>query len=490
MQRFQVLGRVLGGAAVITLASCASVPNESAESVLQRANAAMGGQQLQSVSFSGSGSGATFGQAFLPGQAWPKIKYSSVVRVADYANGAWREDASRARAEPTGGGAVPLMGMGEQRTSGWMRAGYAWNMVGPAPVAAPIALDGRVHDLWTTPHGVIKAALTQPSSVKTRSEGGRTLQAVSFTMPGRFSAMALINGEGLVEQVESLQPHPVLGDTPSVIRYSEYRDVGGAKFPMRIQQSMGGFEVLDLQVSEVKLNVSSGIEVPALVSAASERVTADEAAPGVWFIGGGSHNSVAIEMKDHMLLVESPLWDGRALPVLAEVKKLRPGKPLRSVINSHHHFDHAGGLRTAVAEGASLITSAQAQPYFERVLANPNRINPDALQKSGRQASISGVDGKRVLSDGERQVEIHFIDSSLHAQGFMMVYLPREKLLIEADAYTPGAPNAPAPAVPSELNVNLLRNIERLNLQVERILPLHGRMVALAELQTAAGVKR
>ena len=160
------------------------------------------------------------------------------------------------------------------------------------------------------------------------------------------------------------------------------------------------------------------------------------------------------------------------------------------MINSHHHFDHAGGLRTAVAEGASLITSAQAQPYYERVLANPNRINPDALQKSGRQASISGVDGKRVLSDGERQVEIHFIDSSLHAQGFMMVYLPREKLLIEADAYTPGAPNAPAPAVPSELNVNLLRNIERLNLQVERILPLHGRMVALAELQTAAGVKR
>ena len=153
MQRFRVLKRALGGATVVLLASCASVPQESAEAVLQRANVAMGAQQLQSVSFSGSGTGATFGQAFLPGQAWPRIQYSSVMRVADYANGAWREDASRARAEPTGGGAVPLMGMGEQRTSGWMRGGYSWNMVGPAPVAAPIALDGRVHDLPRLPEG-------------------------------------------------------------------------------------------------------------------------------------------------------------------------------------------------------------------------------------------------------------------------------------------------------------------------------------------------
>ena len=480
---------VLLALAAAGLCSCASAPTESAESVLQRANSAMGGTTLRSISFAGSGSGATFGQAFEPGMAWPKIAYSSFSRVADYENAAFREDAARGRAEPTGGGAVPLMGTGEQRTMGLLRGTFAWNLAGSAPVAALPALDGRIHDLWTTPHGVIKAALANHATVTTRYEGGRSLAAVSFTVPGRFKATALIDSAGMVEQIESVQPNPVLGDTPSVIVFSDYQDFGGVKFPMRIRQSLGGFPVLDLDVTEVKPNAPSGIEVPALVATATDRVTADKVAEGVWFIAGGSHNSVVIEMKDHVMLVESPLFDGRAMPVVAEARKLTNGKPLAIVVNSHHHFDHAGGLRAAIAEGATLVTSEVARPYFERVFANPNSINPDALQRSGRKAILTGVNGKRIFSDGQRVVEVYYIEGSLHAQGFMMVYLPREKILIEADAYTPGPPNTPTPARLNDLNLNLVQNMERLKLAVEQILPLHGRMVTVTELYTAVGRK-
>ena len=325
--------------------------------------------------------------------------------------------------------------------------------------------------------------------VTTRYEGGRSLAAVSFTVPGRFKATALIDSAGMVEQIESVQPNPVLGDTPSVIVFSDYQDFGGVKFPMRIRQSLGGFPVLDLGVTEVKPNAPSGIEVPALVATATDRVTADKVAEGVWFIAGGSHNSVVIEMKDHVMLVESPLFDGRAMPVVAEARKLTNGKPLAIVVNSHHHFDHAGGLRAAIAEGATLVTSEVARPYFERVFANPNSINPDALQRSGRKAILTGVNGKRIFSDGQRVVEVYYIEGSLHAQGFMMVYLPREKILIEADAYTPGPPNTPTPARLNDLNLNLVQNMERLKLAVEQILPLHGRMVTVTELYTAVGRK-
>jgi glyoxylase-like metal-dependent hydrolase (beta-lactamase superfamily II) len=89
--------------------------------------------------------------------------------------------------------------------------------------------------------------------------------------------------------------------------------------------------------------------VPDNVRNFSERVTADKVADGVWFLAGGSHNSVAIEMKDQVIVVETPLYDGRAAAVLAKARELVPGKPVRTVINSHHHFDHAGGLRAAVA---------------------------------------------------------------------------------------------------------------------------------------------
>ncbi len=95
----------------------------------------------------------------------------------------------------------------------------------------------------------------------------------------------------------------------------------------------------------------------------------------------------------------------------------------------------------------------------------------------------------RVFTDGERVVEVYYIEGSLHAQGFMMVYLPREKILIEADAFTPGPPNTPPPARPNDQNLNLVQNMERLNLQVEQILPLHGRMVTVTELYAAVGRK-
>ncbi len=479
----------LASAALLGLASCASLPEESAGAALQRASTAMGGSTLKSIAFSGTGTGATFGQAYLPGQAWPKITYSSFSRVADYENVAFREDAARSRSEPNGGGAVPLMGTGEQRTSGFMRGASAWNMAGPAPVAAPVAYDMRVHDLWTTPHGIIKAAMANNPTVSMRMVGGKAMTAVTFAVPGAYRATALINAAGLVEQIDSAMPHPVSGDTVSKIVFSDYKDASGVMFPMRIQQEMGGFPVLDLAVTDVKPNSAAAIEVPALVTAFAERVQSAQAAEGVWFLAGGSHNSVAIEMKDHVMVVESPLYDGRAVPTLQEAKKLAGNKPIRFVVNSHHHFDHSGGLRSAVAEGATLVTSELARPYFETTLANPNSIRPDAMQASGKKAVVAGVSGKRSFTDGNRVVEVYYIDGSVHADGFLMVYLPKERILIEADAFTPGLPNTPAPAVPNALNVNLVQNIERLKLDVAQILPLHGRMVPLSELYAAIGRK-
>ena len=470
----------LSGAAALLLPSCASMEKD-ANAVLLQADRAMGGATLRTVRYAGSGTGATFGQAYQPGQAWPRLNYPSWSREIDYQNGAMREEFARSRAEPTGGGAVPLMGSGEQRSIGVLRAAYAWNMAGTAATAAPLAVSDRTHDLWITPHGVVKAALKNKATV--RSEGG--LSVVSFTEPGRFRAVAWINADGLVERVESVLPNPVLGDTRVTTRYAGYRDFGGVKFPTRIVQEQGGFPVLELGVTEVQPNVPVSIEVPAAVQSFAERVSVEKAAEGVWFLAGGSHNSVAIEMKDHLILVESPLYDGRALAVLAEAKKLAPGKPIRYVINSHHHFDHSGGLRAAVAEGATLVTSEQARPWFEQVLANPNSVRPDAMAAAGRRATLLGVSGERTFTDGERTVRVYLIDDSVHARGFMMVWLPRERLLVQADAFTPGPPNAPPPAQANANHVNLVNNIRRLQLDVDRILPLHGRMVPASELYAA-----
>src|SRR2546428_5153106 len=188
----------------------------------------------------------------------------------------------------------------------------------------------------------------------TLKKGGKGLTAVSFTEPGRFAATVFVDKNNLVERVESRIPDPVLGETTAVTRYSDYRDYGGVKFPSRIRQSLGGFPVLDLAVKEVQPNAPADIQLPDAVRNAAERVTTEKVAEGVWHVAGGSHNSVAIEMKDHLVLVEAPLNDARSGAVFDEVKKLAPGKSIRFVINTHGHFDHAGCLRTAAAERVTI----------------------------------------------------------------------------------------------------------------------------------------
>ena len=479
------------GALAVLLAACASAPPApDAPTLMRQSEQALGSAQLKTLVISGRGSGATFGQAWQPSLAWPGLNYSVLTRAMNFDTGALREDFGRSRAEPNGGGATPLMGSGEQKATGFTRDGYAWNPAGTGAAPAPVALPGRQHDLWLgTPQGALKAAQRHGAVAGTRLVGGQTFNTLSFTVPGQLAATLVLDAGGLITRIESTMPHPVLGDTAVVTEFTDYSTSGGLRFPMRIKQSQGAWPVLDLTVTEVKADTPVDISVPDNVRTARENVTTEKVAEGVWFLAGGSHNSVAIELADQIVLVESPLYDGRALAVFAVANQLVPGKKVKTVVNSHHHFDHSGGLRAAVAEGAQLVTSAMAKPYFERVFANPNRVAPDRLALQGGKPNIMGISGSTVLKDATRQVEVHEMQGSVHAQGFLMVWLPKERLLIEADAYTPGPAGSPPPPAPNANHVNLVQNIERLGIVPERILPLHGRVVPLAELYAQIGRK-
>jgi glyoxylase-like metal-dependent hydrolase (beta-lactamase superfamily II) len=465
------------------LAGCAT-PDIDAQPVIARAEQAMGSTGLKTLSYSADGIGYTFGQAFAPGMAWPKITLHTMARSINYDSASMRDQITLSRAEPRGGGGYPLQG--EQRNDQYVSGEFAWNQAATGAQAGPRFVADRVHQLWITPHGALKAAQRNRATAQTRTEAGATVTALKFREPGRFDATVIVGADGLVQRVESRAPDAVLGEVDVITRYADYRDFEGVKFPTRINQSMAGSLVLDLTVRNVLPNAAVDIAVPDAVRNAAERVTTEKLADGVWHVAGGSHNSVAIEMRDHLVLVEAPLNDGRSVPVIDAVKALAPGKPMRYVINSHAHFDHAGGLRAAVAEGATVVTQAANVPSFERAFATPNRIAPDRLTHSERRAAFLAVNDKATLSDGARTIDIFHISESVHSQSFLMVHLPNEKILIEADAYTPLAPNAPPPATPNANNLNLIANIERHKLQVERIAPLHGRVVPLAELYATA----
>jgi len=451
---------------------------QDARATVDAAARALGSPNLKSLEMTASGVNWAAGQSAAPGSPWPRFVVKSLTRTINYET-AWVR--TQGEDPPRGGGLQPIRT--ELRQVFVVSGEHAWNVANDAAIPAPITLAARQLELWTTPHGVVRAARNGYATVQ-----GRT---ILFGMPAKFAARATLDRANLVERVEALVPSPVLGDVAVTVEYADYKDFGGVKFPTKIKQTVAGFPTLDLTVTDVRPNAAADITAPDNVRAATAPyavVTSQMVADGVWYVTGGTHHSVAIEMSDHVVVVEAPLNDERALAVLKEVRGLAPGKPIRYVINSHHHFDHSGGLRAAAAEGITVITHEINRPFFDRAFAARATVSPDHLAKSGKKpAPVEGVRDKRVLTDGTRIVEIHHIAGNTHDDGLLMVYLPKERLLTQADTYTPPPANTPPPMPASPFTVNLVDNIAKLGLTVDRLLPLHGRIVPIADLNQAAG---
>ena len=245
---------------------------------------------------------------------------------------------------------------------------------------------------------------------------------------------------------------------------------------------------------EARANEATPVNVPANIQNAQPTpppapAESRKLADGLWLIPA-SHNSLVVEFTDHVVVIEGPLSEARSDYVIAETHKLVPNKPIKYLINTHQHFDHSSGVRTFAAEGATIITSSMYKPYYDRVFALPHTINPDKLARSGKKAVVEGFTGKRVLMDSMHTIELYTLQGNPHNQGMLVVYLPKEKMLINADLFTPpaaNAPAAPAPAMPDPNALNLYDNVQRLKLDVSQIVPIHGNPGAWETLPKAIG---
>jgi len=473
------------------LASVACAPQD--KGTLQAAARALGANELKSIEYSGTGKWFQFGQAPSPVLPWPAFEVSSFTATVNYETPAARVDMMRTQiVEPGRARPAPVQQHPVQVVSGTS----AWNMA-PPPGAAPDtppapqpqveAVEERTMEIWTTPHGFLKAAAANNATTQPASGGSD----VSFTVGGKHKYVGRINAQNQLERVATSIDNAILGDTPVEFKYSEYRDFDGVMFPARIVRSQGGYPVLDITVSKVAANPAVEIAIPETVrnfTPPAVNVEMEKLADGVYYVKGGTHHSVAIDQRDHIVVVEAPLNEARSTAVIAKVKETIPNKPIRYLINTHHHFDHSGGLRTYVDEGATIVTHALNKPYYEQAWAAPRTINPDKLAGSKKSATFETFTDKHVLTDGRRTIEIHQIAASGHNDAFAMVYLPAEKILVEVDAYAPPAAGAPPPAVPSPFAVNLYENIQRLKLDVRQIAALHGpRVATMADLRAFIG---
>jgi len=480
---------------------------QDARAILQAASTAMGAANLRSVQITGTGWNAAVGQSFSSEEDWPRFEVTRYTRTVDYEGRSSREELTRRQGSnpPRGGGGTPLQG--EQQQVAIVSGNYAWNMQGQMAVPQPgLYLAGipvaefRQLDLLLTPHGFLKAALAaNPTAISLTFPGATGAIApngkatlVTFTAMGKYKVVGTFDDQNLLTLVHTWIPNPVYGDMLYELRYTNYKDFGGVKFPTLLHIHQGdprlnvAHNSMEITVTNVQPNVAvAPIPVPDAVRTATAppvRAASQKLADGIWLVGGGSHNSLAVEFRDFVTVIEAPLNEERSLAVLGEVGRLIPNKPVRYVVNTHHHFDHSGGLRTYLAQGATIVTHQANREYFEEVLFNPapRTLQPDRFSTyypyfSGgrRPLPIEAVNQQYVVSDGVRTLHLHPMQGLNHNSNMLLAYFPKERILVNADLYTPPAQGAQNPA-PSASMRSLQQNIQRLKLDVAQHVPIHG----------------
>src|SRR6266571_597528 len=481
---------ILASMGVLALAFAVAAQQANA---IQTAADALGAARIKTLQFIGSGQNFSVGQNYTPAEPWPPVTVKSYTASMNYDTGSMRVELLREMGAvmPRGGGG-PFFG--EQRQIQLVSGNYAWNVAAaagnapaPPPQANPDSQLERMLALWATPQGFVKAAMANKAT--TRNARGGT--EVSFTVGGKYKMTGTINAQGQVEKVQTWIDHPIVGDMLVETTYTGYKDFGSVMFPSRIVQTQDGYPSLELTISMVTANSPVDITVPENVRTFTPppvRVDSKKMGDGVYYLTGGTHHSLAVEMRDHIVVVDVPNNEARATAVLAKAKELIPNKPVRYVVSSHHHWDHLGGIRTAMDEGATIVTYQSNKAFLERVAKTPHTINPDRLAASKKPVKIQTVGDKGQLTDGTRTIELYLLKGYEHTGDMLVVYLPKEKLLAEPDAFTPPPqPGTPLIRTAVPYAKALYDNIQRLKLDVQIIAPLHGnRTTDVAELSKAS----
>jgi len=476
---------------------------QDAKSLLQAADKAIGASSVKSVVYSGAGTIRYPGQSFDPNGDWNRAPMTSYTNSIDYSTMSSKEDyaVDLSKKERGGGLSVPHV---TDFTSG----NFAWNMnaqgqANPQPGAAEM----RQFMITISPYGFIKAALASGNATVEERYFNRldkTMKVVGFTA-GKYRVTGEFDKDNLLERVVTWFPNPVMGDMQIEVRYTDWKDVGGgAKFPFHIHAhqgdhplNTGGRNWFDVRVTDAKVNADVAIPVPDNVRSATApqvRVASQKLADGVWYIGGGSHNSLAVEHKDYVTMIEAPLNDERTNAAIAEIHKLIPNKPIRYVINTHHHWDHLGGIRAAVAEGATVVADDKDRNFYQRVVLapQPRSLSPDRLSQfpfattgPGTLALQTFID-RTTIGDATRVIELYHVEGLNHTDDMLIAYLPQSKILVNADLYSP------PPAGGNLANVNenavaLFNNVKRLKLDVSQHVPIHGNPGPQADFDRIVG---
>ena len=496
------------GLGLLLLALPWTASAHDAQLIIANSAKAMGVQNLDAVGsymYSGSGAIFAFGEARKPSPPWPKSGLSSYRRVIDF-------DA---------GGSLELIARTQDRNGSIEAKDHT--EIRRLLFREHYGVEGKQYQIWISPLAFLKGAVKADATVRPVTIAGKQYIAVSYAYadnPAKYRVTGYINDQNLLERVEALVSDPLFGDMVVEGVYTDYKDFQhGLVFPSQIVEKQGGYPVLELAITGAVRNALTIAATPVIEPQVVQYngdgplkfrepylggpppISVDEALYGdsVYYLrfrveGDGKiedYHSVVAEFNDYLVVIEAPLDEEHSIAAIKEIRTVFGSKPIRYVVNTHAHRDASGGLRTYAAQGAIIITQELNKPYFEKLFTLPRTVHPDQLAQTKKKVQIEGVAEKRVLTDGSHVIELYRVDNE-SSEGMLMAYMPREKMVIEADLYTVpapdlvidalGRPNPPPKAPVTRYAAAFANTLDRMKLDYRKILGLVGRATTKEEL--------
>ena len=346
--------------------------------------------------------------------------------------------------------------------------------------------------------------------------GGKTYPAVQYRGDHGTYVVMFDPQTQLPAIVRTRDFDQFMGDANFDATYSDWREVNRAKFPHHITYTLNGQKIFETTISEIRLNgilaadtftvpaairgkapppaalakvpnqwilrrLASGfyLDSDALYTDDGKSLQLTDIAPNITHVTGGSHNSLIVATNDYLVAFDAPGDDGQSQWVINAAAQKYPGKKFRYVVLTHHHIDHAGGIRAFAAEGATIVTGRGNGEFIRRALAAPAGSNPYRLATFTPR--VVEVANKWSVNDGGRAIEAYLIETP-HAAGYLIPYVPDAKLGYVTDLWNPGAP---IQGMPNPLMVSVVRGVERAGIQPERFAGGHGAVGPYADLAQA-----
>ena len=276
---------------------------------------------------------------------------------------------------------------------------------------------------------------------------------------------------GLLKKLHTLEWDVVYGDVSLDVSYEDWRVVDGISFPHRVLMSYGGAPRIEVTRSEVLVNpefdvnifmppegveyvhdeavarrsrmLSQSLLMFGFAGVGRPTIESIQLSPEIQLLYAAPKDGVftmVVELENSLVVVEPGQNDLKGEVIIDRLAQQYPDKPISHLIVSHHHNDHAAGIRPYIAAGAKLVVHEAAVDFYKmQTSREPSVVLQDALDRNPQVAQIVGVAASSPvrIEDSRLPVVVYHLEMG-HVPDMVFVFVEGENLLYGGDLYISG----------------------------------------------------